>query len=66
MRVISIYELTISFEISKFHCFFSLILGGEVGKDTCQGDGGSPLACEIAGNEHDQYYIAGQVAWGIG
>lgn len=38
--------------------------GGEAGKDTCRGDGGSPLVCPIAGTQ-DQYYQAGIVAWGI-
>ena len=36
--------------------------GGEKGKDTCKGDGGSPLVC----NMNDQYFQAGIVAWGIG
>ncbi|KAJ8951771.1 hypothetical protein NQ314_007645 [Rhamnusium bicolor] len=39
--------------------------GGEKGKDTCKGDGGSPLVCPIKGEE-DRYYHAGIVAWGIG
>lgn len=39
--------------------------GGEPGKDTCKGDGGSPLVCPIKGSD-DQYYQAGIVAWGIG
>lgn len=39
--------------------------GGERGKDTCKGDGGSPLVCPIAGTEN-RYYQAGMVAWGIG
>lgn len=46
--------------------FFSRWKGGEPGKDTCQGDGGSPLSCEIPYNEHGQYYVGGEVAWGIG
>nr|XP_034838303.1 phenoloxidase-activating factor 2-like isoform X1 [Maniola hyperantus] len=37
--------------------------GGEEGKDTCQGDGGAPLACPVGG---DRYRLAGLVAWGIG
>ncbi|XP_066150577.1 phenoloxidase-activating factor 2 isoform X2 [Euwallacea fornicatus] len=39
--------------------------GGDPGKDTCKGDGGSPLVCPIAGKK-DQYYQYGIVAWGIG
>ncbi|CAH0559486.1 unnamed protein product [Brassicogethes aeneus] len=39
--------------------------GGEPGKDTCKGDGGSPLVCPIPG-QTDRYYQAGIVAWGIG
>lgn len=39
--------------------------GGEKGKDTCKGDGGSPLVCPIPGHNH-QYYQAGIVSWGIG
>jgi len=39
--------------------------GGQDGKDTCKGDGGSPLVCP---SKYDPYtYIqAGVVAWGIG
>lgn len=44
-----------------------LCAGGERGRDTCQGDGGSPLVCPMLGEEADQrYYHAGIVAWGIG
>lgn len=39
--------------------------GGEKGKDTCKGDGGSPLACPIPGQKN-RYYHFGMVAWGIG
>lgn len=39
--------------------------GGEPGKDTCKGDGGSPLVCPIPGTLN-RYYQAGIVAWGIG
>lgn len=39
--------------------------GGERGKDTCKGDGGSPLVCPIPG-KHEQYYQSGIVSWGIG
>uniref|UniRef100_A0A182QE06 Peptidase S1 domain-containing protein n=1 Tax=Anopheles farauti TaxID=69004 RepID=A0A182QE06_9DIPT len=36
--------------------------GGELGKDACTGDGGSPLVCNLNG----RWYVAGLVAWGIG
>ena len=39
--------------------------GGEPGKDTCKGDGGSPLVCPVPGHD-GHYYQAGIVAWGIG
>lgn len=39
--------------------------GGELGIDTCKGDGGSPLFCPIKGHSN-RYYQAGIVAWGIG
>ena len=39
--------------------------GGEPGKDTCKGDGGSPLVCPISGS-NNRYYQTGIVAWGIG
>jgi secreted trypsin-like serine protease len=38
--------------------------GGEPGRDTCRGDGGSPLVCRLPNSE---YYVQyGIVAWGIG
>lgn len=37
--------------------------GGQEGRDTCQGDGGAPLACPIGDS---RYKLAGLVAWGIG
>lgn len=40
-----------------------LCAGGEGGLDTCKGDGGSPLVCEIDGIS-GQYYQAGIVSWG--
>lgn len=37
--------------------------GGEAGRDTCKGDGGSPLVCHI---RNGQYAQVGIVSWGIG
>lgn len=50
--------------------FFSLdtsfmCAGGEPNKDTCKGDGGSPLVCSYPNNPN-KYFQAGIVAWGIG
>lgn len=39
--------------------------GGEVGKDSCEGDGGAPLVCPIPGTT-GQYHQIGIVSWGIG
>ncbi|CAB3260982.1 unnamed protein product [Arctia plantaginis] len=46
----------------KLHNSF-VCAGGEEGKDTCQGDGGAPLACPIG---NDRYKLTGLVSWGIG
>ncbi|XP_046386806.1 phenoloxidase-activating factor 2-like [Ischnura elegans] len=48
----------------KLHSSF-VCAGGEPGKDTCKGDGGSPLVCPIPGHP-DRYMQTGIVAWGIG
>merc|ERR1712079_391851 len=42
-----------------------LCAGGESGKDTCKGDGGSPLVCPSK-YDPNTYVQAGMVAWGIG
>lgn len=41
-----------------------LCAGGIEGKDTCKGDGGSPLFCSMAG-QNKRYQLAGIVSWGI-
>ncbi|XP_038221007.1 phenoloxidase-activating factor 2-like [Zerene cesonia] len=42
-----------------------LCAGGELGKDTCKGDGGSPLVCPVQ-NQENRYLETGMVSWGIG
>jgi len=37
--------------------------GGEKGKDTCSGDGGSPLVCQAVSG---RWHVVGLVSWGIG
>ncbi|RZC40787.1 trypsin II-P29, partial [Asbolus verrucosus] len=39
--------------------------GGEKNKDTCKGDGGSPLICPLT-EESGRYVQMGVVSWGIG
>ncbi|CAL4063743.1 unnamed protein product, partial [Meganyctiphanes norvegica] len=39
--------------------------GGIPGRDTCKGDGGAPLVCELP-EQPGVYVQAGTVAWGIG
>lgn len=43
----------------------SLLCAGGLGRDTCKGDGGSPLVCEMA-QVKNRYYQCGIVAGGIG
>lgn len=45
----------------RLHAGF-MCAGGEPGKDACEGDGGSPLVCDVAG----VWKVAGLVSWGIG
>jgi len=40
-----------------------LCAGGQVGKDACQGDGGSPLVCQA---QSGRWTVVGLVSWGIG
>ncbi|XP_072376861.1 phenoloxidase-activating factor 2-like [Diabrotica undecimpunctata] len=54
-RLGSFYRLHVSF----------ICAGGEENKDTCKGDGGSPLVCPIP-NEPNRFYQMGIVSWGIG
>jgi len=52
----------------KLHNSF-ICAGGEAGKDTCKGDGGSPLVCPVQNyGEYapETYEQVGIVAWGIG
>uniref|UniRef100_U5EUN9 Phenoloxidase-activating factor 2 n=1 Tax=Corethrella appendiculata TaxID=1370023 RepID=U5EUN9_9DIPT len=51
---------------ARFNLHESFICaGGEPGKDTCKGDGGSPLVCPITEGSY-QNYQAGIVAFGVG
>ncbi|KAH8393480.1 hypothetical protein KR200_002159, partial [Drosophila serrata] len=51
---------------SAFQLDESLICaGGEEGKDSCSGDGGSPLACPLD-NDPERFEQAGIVNWGVG
>jgi len=47
----------------KLHNSF-LCAGGEAGRDTCRGDGGSPLVCQLPDSPY--YALVGLVSWGIG
>merc|ERR1712038_2199055 len=50
----------------RFNLDDSFICAGRIaGKDTCKGDGGSPLVCQSKGDPFT-YVQAGVVAWGIG
>jgi len=37
--------------------------GGEIGKDACTGDGGSPLVCQ---SDTGRWTVVGLVTWGVG
>ncbi|CAG9765248.1 unnamed protein product [Ceutorhynchus assimilis] len=51
---------------AAFQLHYSFVCaGGERGKDTCTGDGGSPLVCPDPSNPN-RYVLTGTVAWGIG
>ena len=54
-------QLTTHFQLDKSF----LCAGGEINRDSCSGDGGSPLVCPIEGTEN-KFYQAGIVSWGIG
>jgi len=47
----------------ELHSSF-ICAGGELNKDACFGDGGSPLVCPSLDNP-DRYTLAGIVAWGL-
>ncbi|XP_062562989.1 phenoloxidase-activating factor 2-like [Armigeres subalbatus] len=46
---------------SSFFC-----AGGQVGLDTCKGDGGSPVVFPIPDDFDSRYYAVGMVSWGVG
>ncbi|KAH9631259.1 hypothetical protein HF086_011963 [Spodoptera exigua] len=49
-------------QVFSLHSTF-MCAGGERDKDTCTGDGGSPLSCPI---DTDRFVQSGIVAWGVG
>ncbi|OWR50836.1 serine proteinase protein 1, partial [Danaus plexippus plexippus] len=50
---------------SQFHLHRTLTCaGGEEGADTCKGDGGSPLVCQIPNTQ--RFEVVGLVAYGLG
>nr|XP_022903396.1 anionic trypsin-like [Onthophagus taurus] len=51
-------------EFFQLHHSF-ICAGGEDHKDTCHGDGGSPLVCPIS-DQPGRYHQIGIVSWGIG
>jgi len=70
LPVVNNYECQERFKQSRLGNKFKLhdsfiCAGGEQDKDTCKGDGGSPLVCPSKNNP-DTYVQAGIVAWGIG
>lgn len=58
-----------SLQTARLGPFFNLHVsficaGGEANKDTCKGDGGSPLVCPIIG-QPGRYQQVGIVSWGL-
>ncbi|KAH8237352.1 hypothetical protein KR038_010193, partial [Drosophila bunnanda] len=56
-------RLTVLGRRYRLHDSF-ICAGGVKGRDTCKGDGGSPLFCTMPGQK-DRYQLAGLVSWGI-
>ncbi|XP_017027896.1 phenoloxidase-activating factor 2 [Drosophila kikkawai] len=56
-------RLTVLGRRYRLHDSF-ICAGGVKGRDTCKGDGGSPLFCMMPG-QPDRYQLAGIVSWGI-
>ncbi|KAK9712872.1 Trypsin [Popillia japonica] len=48
-----------------FQLHYSFLCAGSENQDTCEGDGGSPLVCPIAG-QPGRFHQTGIVSWGIG
>lgn len=59
---VSLKNTTLGEEFTLHHS--TICAGGEIGPDTCKGDDGSPLACEIK-ESHGRYYLSGIVSWGL-
>lgn len=49
---------------SQFYLHRSFLCAGDGSKDACKGDGGSPLFCEVEG-EQGRYEQVGIVSWGL-
>lgn len=70
MPIVSKEQCLSSLRKTRLGAYFQLhksfiCAGGEENKDTCGGDGGSPLVCPIPG-QVGRYHQAGIVSWGIG
>ncbi|KAH8377406.1 hypothetical protein KR093_005354, partial [Drosophila rubida] len=48
----------------QLHSSF-ICAGGEKDKDSCMGDGGSPLVCPSSNGGPDRYVVTGIVSWGL-
>ncbi|KAK9881107.1 hypothetical protein WA026_014453 [Henosepilachna vigintioctopunctata] len=70
LPLISRSECIFKLRETRLGSFFTLhrsfiCAGGERGKDTCTGDGGSPLVCPMD-DRSNRYIQMGIVSWGIG
>lgn len=62
---VNLYRINSGLGVSfRLHGSF-ICAGGEVNKDACVGDGGSPLVCPVT-NQPGRYQQVGIVTWGVG